>query len=58
MKNTTFHEESVTIKCLECDLICKAVVQWWDNIPFASYCHECEHCGHMITESEFEVINE
>lgn len=53
-----FHEQPVKIQCPNCGMICEAVIQWWDNFPFASYVHTCEHCGYIITESEFEVINE
>lgn len=42
----------VKIKCPECGKICDAEVE--NHFPFASYVHECEHCGYMITESEWD----
>ena len=50
------HKRSVKIECPECRQVCNAYIKWWDNFPFADYTHECEHCGYMIMESEFEEI--
>lgn len=40
-----FHEEYVKIQCPQCNCTCNALVQWWDNFPFVSYVHRCEHYG-------------
>jgi uncharacterized Zn finger protein len=42
------------IKCPECMKNCEAEVVRAE--PWYVYVHECEHCGHIITESEWETI--
>lgn len=56
MNEAGLYDIPVKIQCPQCGKTCDAVIQWWDNFPFASYVHTCEYCGYIITESEFEVI--
>ena len=44
------------IKCPECDCIQDAIVE--HTLPFATYVHHCENCGHIIMESEWIKINQ
>lgn len=44
----------VKIKCPKCNKIQFAEVI--ESIPFYSYTHECEKCGYLITEREWEEI--
>ena len=46
----------VKIECPNCGEICEAKVEYVNWLPFADYTHECEHCGFMITESEWEKV--
>ena len=46
----------VQIECPVCKETCYAQVISMDYAPFSDYFHECEHCGHMITESEWEEV--
>lgn len=42
------------IRCPECNSRCEAIVE--QTLPFYTYVHECEHCGYIITESEWEPL--
>lgn len=57
MNEKDSHKQSVVIQCPDCGNLCNAIIEWWDNFPFASYVHKCEHCGYMITESEFNRVS-
>ncbi len=43
-----------TIKCPECLMVCEAEV--FREQPWFVYVHECEHCGYIITESDWEEV--
>jgi len=45
----------VQIRCPECGKTCDAVedLSTW---PWATLIHECEHCGYIIMESEWERV--
>lgn len=45
------HQEFIV--CPSCLKECEATVE--HTAPWWSYAHECEHCGLMITESEWET---
>lgn len=47
-----------TIRCPKCSKMCKAIVEWDEDFPFASYVHNCEHCGYIIMESEWNRIGD
>lgn len=42
------------ITCPECQRRCEAIIE--RTLPFHTYVHECEHCGYIITESEWEPL--
>jgi C4-type Zn-finger protein len=48
--------EKVRILCPACGKVCDAVERYWDGFPWRSYVHYCEHCGYVITESEWERV--
>ena len=45
-----------TIRCPECGTVQTAVVDFKDWMPFPAYVHFCEHCKHVILESEWEGV--
>jgi len=47
------HKE--TIRCPECGCVQMAEVEHTE--PWYSYVHHCEKCGYIITESEWEIVN-
>lgn len=53
-----FCSDDVKIICPNCGKICEAKIEYVDGWPFADYTHECEHCGFMITESQWEEVND
>ena len=48
--------ETQIIKCPECGTIQQAGVSFVPLIVWGDYVHECEHCGYIITESEWEEV--
>jgi len=44
-----------TIQCPECGFIQDAIVE--ETIPWFTYIHECDACGYLIAESEWNNIN-
>lgn len=42
------------IICPQCGKVCTAEVE--RSFPWDLLAHECEHCGYMILESEWEKI--
>ena len=44
------------IKCPACGLLQRAMVE--HTIPFSSYVHECTECGAIITESDWEKVDQ
>lgn len=52
------HFIPVKITCPNCGKICNAEVESNDDFPFNSYFHDCENCGFVITESEWDEIEE
>lgn len=44
------------IWCPNCHKLCEAVIQL--TIPFATYIHDCEHCGRTIMESDWDPVGE
>ena len=49
--------EEVTIECPECGFIQPAVVNC-NTAPFNTYIHDCNHCGYLIQESEWNEVKE
>ena len=50
--SVSYHYE--TIKCPECKVVQDAKVE--HKAPWDVYIHECEECGHIIMESEWEKV--
>lgn len=44
------------IVCPECGKTCKATVQYGPMFPI--FIHDCEHCGYIIMESEWQLIKD
>lgn len=61
-KGIAFQGESVFVPrkiiCPNCGKVCDAEVETNEDAPFNSFVHECEHCGHMITESEWMEVED
>lgn len=55
--NIDMEVKKVLIECPICKETCDAEVVSMDYEPFSEYIHECEFCGHMITESEWEEVD-
>lgn len=51
------HTRHVTIICAECETVQPAQVESAEGFPFASYFKECEGCGYLITESEWNEVD-
>jgi DNA-directed RNA polymerase subunit RPC12/RpoP len=47
---------SELIRCPECSTDQWALVEHEHNAPFASYVHDCQHCGHVILASEWNNV--
>ncbi|MDR0864979.1 MAG: ASCH domain-containing protein [Candidatus Symbiothrix sp.] len=47
------------IVCPQCEKVClhDHTTGFGADTTFGNYCHECEHCGYMICESEWEDVN-
>lgn len=45
-----------TIKCPKCERVQTAQVTRRAEDPFPVYLHECEQCGYVIMESEWEEV--
>lgn len=63
MAGITFINEQETVKsyfekiqCPECDKIQLAEVK--ESHPFTIYIHDCESCGYVITESDWNIVEE
>lgn len=48
------HKYIEVIKCPECQCRCETIIDC--SSPF-NFIHDCEHCGHVITESEWEAVS-
>lgn len=44
------------IQCDNCELIQVATVKHYEDDPWPLYVHECESCGHIIMESEWNNV--
>lgn len=44
------------IQCDNCDTIQVAMVKHYEDHEWPLYVHECENCGHIILESEWNNI--
>lgn len=45
-----------TIWCPNCEAVQKATVE--ETLPWWTYIHECEKCGYVIMESEFNRVDD
>lgn len=49
--------KEVKVECPECGSI-EIAVEDYTTAPFPTFLHSCNKCGHMIMESEWNVVNE
>lgn len=47
---------TVNIRCPCCGMVQETQVEWADKYPWPFYVQECEACGYVITESEWEEV--
>lgn len=48
-------KEKVKIKCPQCGYVQKATIK--QTLPFYSYTHICKKCNYIITESDWDEID-
>jgi len=51
------YQKTVKIKCPQCNKITDAKITAYENFPFSGYCIKCIGCDYIITESEWEEVN-
>lgn len=49
-------EWTETIICPVCDFEQISTVKKQPRLPFVTYIHECDACGYIITESEWQQV--
>lgn len=49
--------KEVKIECPECGST-ELAIEDYTTVPFPTYLHSCNKCGHVIMESEWDVIEE